>query len=52
MRLRARERAIALCSVQECARIHLEAYDRALAYRRARRRSILLRARARPDVKP
>jgi glycosyltransferase involved in cell wall biosynthesis len=52
MSLRARERAIALCSVQECARVHLEAYDRALAYRRARRRSILLRARARPDVKP
>jgi glycosyltransferase involved in cell wall biosynthesis len=29
-----RERAIALCSVQECARIHLEAYDRALTHRR------------------
>jgi glycosyltransferase involved in cell wall biosynthesis len=31
---RARERAIALCSVDECARIHLEAYDRALSHRR------------------
>jgi glycosyltransferase involved in cell wall biosynthesis len=30
-----RERAIALCSVEECARIHLEAYDRALTHRRA-----------------
>lgn len=48
MGARARERAIALCSVEECARIHIEAYDRALAHRhdddarRARRR----RARA------
>jgi glycosyltransferase involved in cell wall biosynthesis len=33
MGARARERAIALCSVQECARIHIEAYDRALAHR-------------------
>jgi glycosyltransferase involved in cell wall biosynthesis len=34
MGARGRERAITLCSVDECARIHLEAYDRALAYRR------------------
>jgi glycosyltransferase involved in cell wall biosynthesis len=33
MGARARERAIALCSVEECARIHLEAYDRALGHR-------------------
>lgn len=35
MGARARERAIALCSVQECARIHIEAYDRALVHQRA-----------------
>jgi glycosyltransferase involved in cell wall biosynthesis len=34
MGARGRERAIALCSVDECARIHLEAYDRALAHHR------------------
>lgn len=34
MGVRARERAIALCSVDECARIHLEAYDRALGHQR------------------
>jgi glycosyltransferase involved in cell wall biosynthesis len=39
MGARARERAIALCSVQECARIHIEAYDRALAYQRASHRA-------------
>jgi glycosyltransferase involved in cell wall biosynthesis len=35
MGARARERAIALCSADECARIHIEAYDRALAHQRA-----------------
>jgi len=34
-----RERAIALCSVEECARIHLQAYDRALTHRRASARA-------------
>lgn len=34
MGARARERAITLCSVNECARIHLEAYDRAFDHRR------------------
>jgi glycosyltransferase involved in cell wall biosynthesis len=34
MGARGRERAIALCSVEECARIHLEAYDRALNHQR------------------
>jgi glycosyltransferase involved in cell wall biosynthesis len=34
MGAKARERALALCSVEECARIHIEAYDRALAHRR------------------
>jgi glycosyltransferase involved in cell wall biosynthesis len=38
MGARARERAIALCSAQECARIHIEAYDRALAHQRTRNR--------------
>jgi glycosyltransferase involved in cell wall biosynthesis len=33
MGARGRERAIALCSVEECARIHLKAYDRALGHR-------------------
>jgi glycosyltransferase involved in cell wall biosynthesis len=46
-----RERALALCSVEECARIHLEAYDRALGHqagdaRRTKRRH------ARAGVKP
>jgi glycosyltransferase involved in cell wall biosynthesis len=39
MGAKARERAIALCSVQECARIHIEAYDRALAHQRANDRA-------------
>lgn len=39
MGAKARERAIALCSVQECARIHIEAYDRALAHQRASHRA-------------
>jgi glycosyltransferase involved in cell wall biosynthesis len=34
MGVRGRERAIALCSVEECARIHVEAYERALSHQR------------------
>jgi glycosyltransferase involved in cell wall biosynthesis len=34
MGARGRESAIALCSVEKCARIHVEAYDRALAHYR------------------
>jgi glycosyltransferase involved in cell wall biosynthesis len=34
MGARGRGRAIALCSVDRCARIHVEAYDRALAHHR------------------
>ena len=37
MGARGRVRAIALCSVDECIRIHLEAYDRALAHHRGAR---------------
>jgi glycosyltransferase involved in cell wall biosynthesis len=40
MGARARERAIGLCSVQECARVHIEAYDRALAHRRGMREEV------------
>lgn len=45
-----RERAIALCSVEECARIHLEAYDRALTHRRSApaRKRRLARAPGKP----
>jgi glycosyltransferase involved in cell wall biosynthesis len=39
MGARARERAIALCSVDECARLHLEAYDRALGHQRSYQRA-------------
>lgn len=51
MALRARERAVAMCSIQECARIHLEAYDRAIGHQRGHARSIL-GSRARSGVKP
>jgi glycosyltransferase involved in cell wall biosynthesis len=35
MAVRGRERALALFAVEECARIHLDAYERALSHRRA-----------------
>jgi glycosyltransferase involved in cell wall biosynthesis len=38
MGARARERAAALCAVERCSQVHLEAYERALEHRAARRR--------------
>jgi len=52
MGAQARERAIALCSVEECARIHLEAYDRALSHRRGGYRGTNKRRFARTGAKP
>jgi glycosyltransferase involved in cell wall biosynthesis len=52
MGAQARERAIALCSVEECARIHLEAYDRALSHRRGGYRGANKRRFARTGAKP
>ncbi|HMI54689.1 MAG TPA: hypothetical protein VK494_00735, partial [Gemmatimonadaceae bacterium] len=51
MGARGRERAITLCSVDECARIHLEAYDRALSHRRGGYRGANKRRFARTGAK-
>jgi glycosyltransferase involved in cell wall biosynthesis len=50
MGARGRARAIALCSVEECARIHVEAYDRALAHHRGYARGT--KRRFAPTMKP
>jgi glycosyltransferase involved in cell wall biosynthesis len=51
MGVRGRERAIALCSVQECARIHVEAYERALSHQRNEAR-VTKRRFVRTGLKP